>query len=229
MVRGTWPLPMRQGRLWAWPTRARWPCRLTTDQGAGHAQAHGSALRSRERHPIRPSLVEQRGRRATHWSCACRCRPGRRILNDPAASPRAHRSPPHEPGWRGTEWRFKFVPGWSPAAGLEARTIERLSFGLVGPELGLPVLAAWETLIGVGLLSGRYLRFTLLLLFVQMPGTMMPLVLFPEETFLAFRSRPRWKASTSSRTCPGQRGDRDRRDRARRPAHTRFEPAVTAG
>jgi len=85
---------------------------------------------------------------------------------------------------------IKFVPGWSPAADLAARTIERLSFGLVGPELGLPVLATWETLIGVGLLSGRYLRVTLLLLFVQMPGTMMPLVLFPEETFLAFPFSP---------------------------------------
>jgi uncharacterized membrane protein YkgB len=85
---------------------------------------------------------------------------------------------------------IKFVPGWSPAADLAARTIERLSFGLVAPELGLPLLAAWETLIGVGLLSGRYLRLTLLLLFVQMPGTMMPLVLFPEETFLAFPVSP---------------------------------------
>jgi uncharacterized membrane protein YkgB len=85
---------------------------------------------------------------------------------------------------------IKFVPGWSPAADLAARTIERVSFGLVGPELGLPLLATWETLIGVGLLSGHYLRLTLLLLFVQMPGTMMPLVLFPEETFLALPYSP---------------------------------------
>jgi uncharacterized membrane protein YkgB len=85
---------------------------------------------------------------------------------------------------------IKFVPGWSPAADLAARTIERITFGLVAPELGLPLLAAWESLIGIGLLLGRFLRLTLLLLFVQMPGTMLPLVLFPSETFTAFPHAP---------------------------------------
>jgi uncharacterized membrane protein YkgB len=85
---------------------------------------------------------------------------------------------------------IKFVPGWSPAADLATRTIERLTFGAVGPALGLPVLAAWESLIGLGLLSGRFLRATLLLLFVQMPGTMLPLALFPAETFSAFPHSP---------------------------------------
>ncbi|MGK2935856.1 MAG: DoxX family membrane protein [Gemmatimonadaceae bacterium] len=85
---------------------------------------------------------------------------------------------------------IKFVPGWSPAADLAARTIERISFGIVTPEIGLPLLAAWESLIGIGLLLGRFLRATLLLLFVQMPGTMLPLVLFPSETFTAFPHAP---------------------------------------
>ena len=85
---------------------------------------------------------------------------------------------------------IKFVPGWSPAADLAMRTIDRLTIGVVPPHLGLPILAVWETLIGIGLLSGRYLRLTLLLLFVQMPGTMMPLLLFPGETFIAFPYAP---------------------------------------
>jgi len=85
---------------------------------------------------------------------------------------------------------IKFVPGWSPAADLAGRTIEQLTFGMIRPEVGLPVLAAWESLIGIGLLLGRYLRLTLLLLFVQMPGTMLPLVLFPSETFTAFPFSP---------------------------------------
>src|SRR3989344_3189465 len=38
------------------------------------------------------------------------------------------------------------------------------------------VLGAWETLIGLGLLFKRYLRFTLLLLWVQMLGTFFSLV-----------------------------------------------------
>ena len=85
---------------------------------------------------------------------------------------------------------IKFVPGWSPAADLAARTIERISFGVIQPDVGLPLLAAWESLIGIGLLVGRFLRFTLLLLFVQMPGTMLPLFLFPSETFVAFPYSP---------------------------------------
>ena len=85
---------------------------------------------------------------------------------------------------------IKFVPGWSPAAELAARTIEQITFGIVTPEIGLPLLAAWESLIGIGLLLGRFLRLTLLLLFVQMPGTMLPLILFPSETFTAFPHAP---------------------------------------
>ena len=38
-------------------------------------------------------------------------------------------------------------------------------------------------LIGVGLLFGIFMRATLLLLAVQMAGTLMPLVLFPSEVF----------------------------------------------
>src|SRR5262245_61704371 len=85
---------------------------------------------------------------------------------------------------------IKFVPSWSPAADLATRTITRLTFGAVGPSLALIILAAWETLIGIGLLSGRFLRFTLLLLFLQMPGTLLPLVFFPGETFTAFPYSP---------------------------------------
>jgi len=46
------------------------------------------------------------------------------------------------------------------------------------------VLAAWECLIGLGLITGLFLRFTLLLLFVQMPGTVTPIFLFPDEIFV---------------------------------------------
>lgn len=85
---------------------------------------------------------------------------------------------------------IKFVPTWSPAAELATRTIERLTFGTIPPTLSLPILAGWETLIGLGLLSGRSLRVTLLLLFAQMPGTLTPLLLFPAETFRAFPYAP---------------------------------------
>lgn len=85
---------------------------------------------------------------------------------------------------------LKFFPGASPAEVLAARTVEVMTFGLVGPAVSLPVLAAWESLIGLGLLTGRYLRATLLLLAVQMLGTLTPLVFFPTETFSIFPFAP---------------------------------------
>lgn len=78
---------------------------------------------------------------------------------------------------------LKFFPGLSPAQDLAARTIEALTFGLVGPALSVPILAAWEVLIGLGLIVGRWMRVTLLLLAVQMLGTITPLLLFPAEVF----------------------------------------------
>ena len=85
---------------------------------------------------------------------------------------------------------LKFFPGASPAEALAARTIEVLSGGLVGPSLSLPALAIWESLIGLGLLTGRYLRATLFLLALQMLGTLTPLLLFPDETFSIFPFAP---------------------------------------
>ncbi len=85
---------------------------------------------------------------------------------------------------------LKFFPGLSPAEELATRTIEQLSGGYVGPSMSLPILAAWECLIGLGLLTGRYLRATLLLLAVQMIGALTPLVLFPAETFTKFPIAP---------------------------------------
>jgi uncharacterized membrane protein YphA (DoxX/SURF4 family) len=78
---------------------------------------------------------------------------------------------------------LKFFPSMSPAQDLAARTMSALTFGTVGPSVSLPVLAAWECLIGVGLLTGLATRTTLLLLWTQMLGTISPLVLFPSETF----------------------------------------------
>lgn len=85
---------------------------------------------------------------------------------------------------------LKFFPELSPAEGLAARTIETLTFGIVQPELSVPVLALWEVLIGLGLITGKFMRVTLLLLFVQMMGTITPLFLFPNETFTAFPYAP---------------------------------------
>jgi len=78
---------------------------------------------------------------------------------------------------------LKFFPAMSPAEELAARTIRTLTAGRIGPAVSLPVLASWECAIGLGLLVGRALRAVLLLLWAQMLGTLMPLVLFPHEMF----------------------------------------------
>lgn len=78
---------------------------------------------------------------------------------------------------------LKAFPNLSPAEDLAARTIEDLTRGLVGPTLGLSLLAAWESFIGLGLIFGKLLRVTLFLLFVQMLGTLAPLFLYPAECF----------------------------------------------
>ena len=81
---------------------------------------------------------------------------------------------------------LKFFPGSSPAESLATDTVTRLSGGNIPEHLALIGLASWEVLIGLGLLSGRFLRITLLLLWLQMAGALLPLVLFPDETFARF-------------------------------------------
>lgn len=78
---------------------------------------------------------------------------------------------------------LKFIPGLSPAQDLATRTMEILSFGLIPLNISIVLLAFWECLIGIGLLFGIFIRATLLLLFVQMLGTITPIFLFPQEVF----------------------------------------------
>ena len=78
---------------------------------------------------------------------------------------------------------LKFFPGMSPAATLAVKTMHILTFGTVSDPLALVVLAAWECAIGLGLIFGLWLRLTLFLLWMQMLGTLTPLVFFPHACF----------------------------------------------
>jgi uncharacterized membrane protein YkgB len=71
--------------------------------------------------------------------------------------------------------------GLSPAEDLVRRTVY-----WVPPEVFIPVLGAWEVLIGVFMLFRPTIRLAILLLALQMPGTMLPLVLLPEVCFTRF-------------------------------------------
>jgi uncharacterized membrane protein YkgB len=48
------------------------------------------------------------------------------------------------------------------------------------------ILGYWEVLIGVFLLIKPFIRLALLLLFIQIPGTMLPLFILPEVCFTDF-------------------------------------------
>jgi len=81
---------------------------------------------------------------------------------------------------------LKFFPRLSPAEDLAARTIAALSFGYVPAAVSVPMLAAWECLIGFSLITALFLRPALLLMFAHMSGTITPFVLFPRETWAHF-------------------------------------------
>lgn len=68
--------------------------------------------------------------------------------------------------------------GMSPAQELVARTVYWFP-----PEVFIPILGWWEVLIGVGLLIRPLARMAIGLLFLQMPGTFLPLILLPDVCF----------------------------------------------
>ena len=54
---------------------------------------------------------------------------------------------------------------------------------LLSPEQWLNVIGWWEVLIGIAFLFQKTTNIALILLFLQMSGTFMPLFLLPEVTF----------------------------------------------
>lgn len=68
--------------------------------------------------------------------------------------------------------------GMSPEEELIKRTVYWVS-----PQIFLPVLGWWEVAVGLCLLHRPLIRIALLLLLLQLPGTMLPLLLLPEICF----------------------------------------------
>jgi uncharacterized membrane protein YphA (DoxX/SURF4 family) len=85
---------------------------------------------------------------------------------------------------------LKFFPGLSPAQALALGTMDVLTLGLVPAGVSLVALATLECTIGLGLISGKFMRLTLLLLAFQMVGAASPLLLFPAEVFARFPYAP---------------------------------------
>ncbi|KES07120.1 hypothetical protein BU52_11055 [Streptomyces toyocaensis] len=75
----------------------------------------------------------------------------------------------------------KFFPAASPAEGVAVRAASKLTLGLLPPDVVLRVLAASETAIGLGLVTGVLLRVALVGFFAHMAGVFSALLLLPGE------------------------------------------------
>ena len=71
--------------------------------------------------------------------------------------------------------------GLSSAEGLLKATVIWLPFG--SPEMWLIVIGLWEVVIGVFFFFKRTTRIAIVLLFLHMAGTFMPLIVLSEVTF----------------------------------------------
>jgi len=76
---------------------------------------------------------------------------------------------------------FKFVSGASPAEDLAVATVEKVTLGLVSGSAALLLTALTETVIGLTLLTGRFVKVGLVVLAGALVGIMSPLVLFPDQ------------------------------------------------
>ena len=71
--------------------------------------------------------------------------------------------------------------GMSPAEELVANTVVWFS-----ADWFVPFLGWWEVTIGILMLFRPTVKYALTLLFLQIPGTFLPLILLPDVTFTAF-------------------------------------------
>lgn len=71
--------------------------------------------------------------------------------------------------------------GLSPAEGLVEATVFWMPF--FEPNIWVKIIGWWEVIIGVAFLFRKTLRLAIALLFMQMVGTFMPLVILSSVTF----------------------------------------------
>ena len=72
--------------------------------------------------------------------------------------------------------------GLSPAQELVENTV----YWFENPKTFVPILGIWEVVIGITMIVKPLIRVSIFLLFIQMPGTFLPLVLLPEVCFTNF-------------------------------------------
>jgi len=78
---------------------------------------------------------------------------------------------------------LKFFGNLSAADEIASRTISWLTFDLVQKDWSMPMLAVVECAIGLGILTGKFMKYAIPVMYFQMAGTLLPLVIFPSETW----------------------------------------------
>lgn len=78
---------------------------------------------------------------------------------------------------------LKFFGNVSAAESIASRTVSWLTMDGVGSQISMPILAVLECLIGIGILTKKYMKFVIPLMYFQMAGTLLPLFIFPDETW----------------------------------------------
>lgn len=81
---------------------------------------------------------------------------------------------------------LKFFIDTSPAEEIASRTISLITFDLKKPDVSMPLLAVLECLIGMGLLTKKYMEYAIPVMYFQMAGTLLPLIIFPDDTWEKF-------------------------------------------
>lgn len=78
---------------------------------------------------------------------------------------------------------LKFFDNLSSAETIASKTISWLTLNTLQPEVSMPILALLECSIGIGILTKKYMEYVIPLLYFQMAGTLLPLLIFPHETW----------------------------------------------
>ncbi|MCA1680590.1 MAG: DoxX family protein [Actinobacteria bacterium] len=78
---------------------------------------------------------------------------------------------------------LKFFPDVSPVEELTIKTTDALSFDVVPGHIAIVIIACLECIIGLLLITGRFLRIAIYLLAGQLIGILAPLVLFTGRLF----------------------------------------------
>jgi uncharacterized membrane protein YkgB len=96
---------------------------------------------------------------------------------------------------------IKFFPGASEAENIASKTILWLSNGLIKAKSSMYLLGSLECIIGVGFMLHKWMPFTLCLLFFQMLGACLPLIIFRDETWTDYLFVPTLMGQYMIKNC----------------------------